>query len=336
MNISWKGFKRLACVGGAATSVTLAGLSLLAGTAGAAETLKWAHVYETGTPYHQRALWAAEEIKKRTDGRYAIEVFPAASLGKEQEINEALSLGTVDMIYTGSTFVGRVYGPLAIPSAPFMLRDFDHFNAYANSDLFKEMGGEYEKAVGHHIVSLTYYGRRMVTANKPVKTPADMMDMKLRVPPAPLFQMFTESVGANATPIAFSEVYLALSQGAVDGQENPLPTIQFKKFYEVQKYISLTGHIIDSLVTVVSASRWNAMSDADKAVFTEVLKEAAAGAGEDILAAENELVAWFKDQGVGVVEDVDREAFRQAAMKVHNGQYASWPKDIYDRFQAIH
>lgn len=330
MSWSWTQLKHLACVSGAFVAVTL-----LAGAASATETLKWAHVYETSTPYHKWALWAADEIKKRTNDRYEIKVYPAASLGKEQEINEALSLGTVDMIYTGSTFVGRVYGPLAIPSAPFMLRDFDHFNAYANSDLFKEMGAQYEKLSGHHIVSLTYYGRRMVTANKPIREPSDMKGMKLRVPPAPLFQMFAESVGANATPIAFSEVYLALSQGAVDGQENPLPTIKFKKFYEVQKYICLTGHIIDSLVTVISGNRWNAMSDADKAIFTAVLKEAAAGAGKDILKSESELVQWFKDQGVTVIEDVDREAFRQAAIKVHNGKYASWPKEIYDRFQAI-
>ncbi len=330
MSISWKGVKRLILAG---SLVTAAGMT--AGIAQAAETLKWAHVYETSTPYHNWAVWAAGEIKARTEGRYEIEVYPAASLGKENDINEALSLGTVDMIYTGSTFVGRVHGPLAIPSAPFMLRDFDHFNAYANSDLFREMGEAFKGKSGHQIVSLTYYGRRMVTSNEAIRSPADMKDMKLRVPPAPLFQMFTESVGANATPIAFSEVYLALSQGAVDGQENPLPTIQFKKFYEVQKYISLTGHIIDSLVTVVSGSRWNSLSDEDKAIFGEVLKEAAAKAGADILKAENELVAWFKDKGVTVIEDVDREAFREAAMKVHNGQYASWDKDIYDRFQAI-
>lgn len=330
MKISLKSLGGLACA-----AACLLGVSAFGAKDAAAETLKWAHVYETSTPYHNWALWAADEIKKQTEGRYEIEVFPAASLGKENEINEGLSLGTVDMIYTGSTFVGRVHGPLAIPSAPFMLRDFDHFNAYANSDLFRDMGAEFKQKSGHQIVSLTYYGRRMVTSNKPVRSPADMKDMKLRVPPAPLFQMFTESVGANATPIAFSEVYLALSQGAVDGQENPLPTIQFKKFYEVQKFISLTGHIIDSLVTVVAGPRWEALSDADKAIFTEVLKKAAAGAGADILKAENELVAWFKDQGVTVVEDVDREAFRTAAMKVHNGKYASWSKDIYDRFQAV-
>ncbi len=315
-------------------TITALALPLLAGGA-KAENLKWAHVYEESTPYHEWAEWAADEINTRTDGRYTIEVYPAASLGKESEINESLSLGTVDIIYTGSTFVGRVYGPLAIPSGPFMLRDFDHFNAYANSDLFRDMGAEYKKEAAHEIVSLTYYGRRMVTSNKMIKTPADMKGMKLRVPPAPLFQMFAESVGANATPIAFSEVYLALSQGAVDGQENPLPTIKFKKFHEVQKYISLTGHIIDSLVTVVAGQRWDAMSDADKEIFSTVLKEAAAGAGRDILKSENELADWFRGEGVEVIEDVDREAFRSAAMKVHNGKYASWPQDIYDRFQAI-
>ena len=95
--------------------------------------------------------------------------------------------------------------------------------------------------------------------------------MKLRVPPAPLFLMFTKSVGANATPIAFAEVYLALQQGTVDGQENPLPTIMAKKFYEVQSHIMLTGHITESLVTIVGSHVWSKLSDADKKVFEEVL-----------------------------------------------------------------
>ena len=96
----------------------------------------------------------------------------------------------------------------------------------------------------------------MVTANKEIKKPEDMKGMKLRVPPAPLFLMFTKSVGANATPIAFAEVYLALQQGTVDGQENPLPTIMAKKFYEVQSHIMLTGHITESLLTIVGSHVW--------------------------------------------------------------------------------
>ncbi|MDD1783628.1 sialic acid TRAP transporter substrate-binding protein SiaP [Enterovibrio sp. ZSDZ35] len=314
---------------------SIAVLGLFSPMSMAAEKLKWAHVYETSTPYHSWALWAADEIKKRTGGKYEVQVYPAASLGKENEINESLSLGTIDIIYTGSTFVGRSFGPLAIPSAPFMLRDFEHFNAYANSPLFSELSEGYRSVTGHNIQSLVYYGQRMVTSNEPVSSPADMKGMKLRVPPAPLFQMFTDSVSANATPIAFSEVYLALSQGVVDGQENPLPTIQAKKFYEVQKYINLTGHIIDSLVTVVGRPTWNKMSDEDKAVFKAVFVEAAAGASNDILESEQNLIGWFKEQGVNVNENIDRAAFREAAIKVHNGPHASWSQDVYENFQNL-
>src|SRR5262245_20272562 len=212
-------------------------VALLAGWAPGAlaqTKLKWAHVYETGEPYHTQAVWAAEEIKKRTDGRYQIDVFPASQLGNENQINEGLGLGTVDMIYTGVAFAGSIHKPVAMTNAPYVLRDFAHWKLYRDSQLFREIARGYEDKTKHKVMSLTYYGQRMVTANKEIKKPEDMKGMKLRVSPAPLFLMFTKSVGANATPIAFAEVYLALQQGTVDGQENPLPTIMAKKFYEVQ------------------------------------------------------------------------------------------------------
>ena len=128
------------------------------------------------------------------------------------------------------------------------------------------------------MVALTYYGQRHVTANKSINKPEDMKGMKLRVPPAPLFLMFTKSVGANATPIAFAEVYLALQQGTVDGQENPLPTIMAKKFYEVQSHIILTGHITESLVTIVGSHVWTKLTPDEQKIFADVLKEAASHA----------------------------------------------------------
>ena len=185
----------------------------IAGPASAQTKLKWAHVYEIAEPYHTEALWAAEEIKKRTNGRYEIEVFPASQLGNENQINEGLGLGTVDIIYTGTSFAGSIHKPLAISGAPFMLRDFDHWKAYRDSKLFRDIAKGYEDKTKHKIIALTYYGERMVTANKEIKKPEDMKGMKLRVPPAPLFLMLTKSVGANATPIAFAEVYLALAAG---------------------------------------------------------------------------------------------------------------------------
>jgi TRAP-type C4-dicarboxylate transport system substrate-binding protein len=185
-------------------------------------------------------------------------------------------------------------------------------------------------------VSLTYYGQRHVTANSEITKPEDMNGMKLRVPPAPLFQMFTKSVGANATPIAFAEVYLALQQGTVDGQENPLPTIMAKKFYEVQSHIMLTGHITESLVTIVGGHVWGGMSDADKATFEEVLKAAAAQATDQIREAEGVLADEFRKLGNTVVE-VDRAPFIEAAKPLHNDpdSGATWTQEQYDALQAL-
>lgn len=309
-------------------------LTLVAPVALAQTSLKWAHVYEVSEPYHSWALWAAEEIGKRTDGRYKIEVFPASSLGKESDINEGLGLGTVDIIYTGQLFAGRFYGPIAIGGAPYMFRDHDHWVKYRDSDLFAELAKGYEDATGNKVIALTYYGERQTTSNKPLLKPEDMQGLKLRVPDAPLYKMFPEAVGANATPIAFAEVYLALQTGTVDAQENPLPTIQAKKFYEVQKHIALTGHITDSLLTIVSGQTWEGLEDADKEIFTAVLKEAAEKCTQDIVKKQDELAAWFEEQGV-TVDRVDREPFRQAVVKLHNGPAATWDQAVYDRLQAL-
>jgi tripartite ATP-independent transporter DctP family solute receptor len=308
----------------------------LAVTGAMAQTkLKFAHVYETSEPYHTAALWAAGEIAKRTANRYQVEVFPASSLGKESDINQGLTLGTVDIIYTGQLFTGRTYGPLAIGGAPFMFRDFDHWKRYATSPLFAELAEGYrQKSGGNKVVAITYYGERHVTSNKAINKPEDMKGLKIRVPDAPLYTMFPRAVGANPTPIAFAEVYLALQNGTVDAQENPLPTIDAKKFYEVQKYIVLTGHITDALITIVGGPTWNKLSDADKKIFEDVLKEAAARATTEIIDVEKKLGAEFEKRGKTVVK-VDRKPFRDATMKLHNGPDATWPKDVYDRLQKL-
>ena len=296
--------------------------------------LKFAHVYETSEPYHTAAVWAAGEIKKQTNGRYDIEVFPASTLGKETDINQGLTLGTVDIIYTGQLFAGRTYGPLAIGGAPFMFRDFEHWKRYSASPLFQQLGDGYQKAGGNKVVAITYYGERHVTSNKAINKPEDMKGLKIRVPDAPLYTMFPRAVGANPTPIAFAEVYLALQNGTVDAQENPLPTIDAKKFYEVQKYIVLTGHITDALLTIVAGGTWNKLTDADRKVFETVLKEAAAKATTEIIANEKALGAEFEKRGKTVVR-VDRKPFRDATVKLHNGPDATWPKDVYDKLQAL-
>ncbi|OLO12749.1 ABC transporter substrate-binding protein [Chromohalobacter japonicus] len=299
----------------------------------AAEHLKWAHIYETDTPMHKWAVWAADEFKKRTDGRYEIDVFPASSLGTQSQIDEGLTFGTVDIVYTGTQFAGRQYGPIGIAGAPYIFRDHDHWKAYRDSDLFAELRDGYQDKTGNIPVAMTYYGMRHVTANKPIHSPSDMRDLKIRTPNAPLYMMFPRAVGANVTPIAFSELYLALQQGVVDAQENPLHIIRSKRIYEVQDYINLTGHITDSLLTIVSGSIWNDMDEADQNILKDVLLQAAEQASRDVLKAEEELIAWFRGQGVKVIE-VDRTPFREAvlpSLKAEN----DWSEETFQRLNSL-
>ena len=320
----------------AALAAMAVGILAFAGAADAQQRLKFAHVYETNEPYHTEVLWAAQEIQKRTNNKFAVDVHPASALGNEQQINQALPLGTIDMIYTGAAFAGASFPAIAISNAPYMFRDFNHWKAYSQSDLFKELADGYDQRTKNKIVALTYYGARHTTANKAINSPADLRGMKLRVPQAPLYLMYTKAVGANATPIAFAEVYLALQNKTVDGQENPLPTIQAKKFYEVQTHINLTSHIFESLVTVIGPPLWNRLNAQEKETFTAVFREAAGRATDAIRASEQQLPEWFKAQGKTVVTP-NIASFIEAAKPLHNDASAGagWTQQHYDRLQAL-
>jgi tripartite ATP-independent transporter DctP family solute receptor len=314
----------------------LASAAIVAAAPASAQTkLKWAHVYETSEPFHKWSVWAAQEIEKRTNGRYHIDVFPASTLGKESDINQGMTLGTVDMIISGLSFAARSFPRLAVSYYPFTFRDADHVIKYSKSDVFKELTEGYKKASGGNTVTaLTYYGARHATSNKLFTTCEQMKGLKMRVPDAPAYTALPRACGANPTPIAFAEVYLALQNGTVDAQENPLPTIDAKKFYEVQKFIVLTGHITDALLTIVGGPTWNKLSDADKKIFEDTLKEAAVRATNEIVDTEKKMAAEFEKRGKTVVR-VDRKPFREATVKLHNGPDATWPKDVYDKLQKL-
>jgi len=318
------------------TIALVASVALMAATtAGQAQIkLKWAHVYETSEPFHTASVWAAQEINKRTNNRYAIDVYPASQLGKEADINQGLSLGSVDIIISGSSFAAKSYPPIGVTYYPYTFRDADHLLAYTKSDVFKELAKGYEDKTGHHIVAVTYYGVRHTSSNKPIKTCADMKGLKIRVPDVPAYLAMPRACGANTAPIAFAEVYLALQNGTVEAQENPLTTIEAKKFYEVQKHIVLTGHIVDHLNTIISASLWKKLSDEDRKIFTDVAQEAAAKATAEIKVNEAKLVDFFKEKGLTVTE-INKNEFRDVVLKNVTFESFGYRKADWDRIQAI-
>src|SRR3954451_14901689 len=309
-------------------------LAAFAGTAQAATTLKSAHVYEPSEPFHTELVWAAQEIEKRTDGRYHIDVYPSSQLGKEADINQGLTLGSVDIIISGSSFAAKSFPRIGVTYYPYTFRDPEHLLAYTKSDIFKELTKGYEEKTGHHIVAVSYYGTRQTSSNKPLKSCADMKGLKMRVPDVPAYLAMPKACGANTAPIAFAEVYLALQNGTVDAQENPLTTIEAKKFYEVQKYIVLTGHITDHVNTTIAGRRWAKLSDEDKKIFTDVTQEAAARATKIVQEREAALVQTFKDRGLNV-QEVDKAAFEQVVRAKVPLEDFGYKQADYDRIRAV-
>jgi len=239
----------------------------------------------------------------------------------------------VDMIISGPSFAARSYPRFGIAYYPFIFRDGDHLLAYARSAVFKEMVDEFRAKTGIQVTAYTYYGARHTTAQKAFTNCEGMKGIKIRVPDVPAYTATPKACGANPTPIAFAEVYLALQNGTVEAQENPLTTIEAKKFFEVQKAIMLTGHIVDGLTTQIAPHVWNKLTDAEKTLFTDVTREAAARATADIKKREGELVEEFRKKGLQVV-NVDRKSFQDAVLKNSPLESMGFTRSDFDKIQA--
>jgi tripartite ATP-independent transporter DctP family solute receptor len=296
--------------------------------------LKWAHVYETSEPFHRAAVWAAEEIGRRSGGKFQIQVFPASSLGKESDINQGLELGSIELITSGVAFAARRYPRLGISHYPYLFRDAGHLLRYAESEVFREIAAGFRAKTGIAFLAYIYYGTRHVSAQRPFTGCSGMAGLKIRVPDVAAYSVMPRACRANPTPIAFAEVYLALQNRTVDAQENPLTTILAKKFYEVQPHIMLTGHVVDGLTTQAAPHLWNRLDDADQALFTQVAREAAAQASAEIERRELELVGEFRSKGIGVHE-VDRIGFRDAVIRSRNVESLGYQQSDYERIVAI-
>ena len=238
------------------------------------------------------------------------------------------------MIISGPSFAARSYPRIGIAYYPFIFRDADHLIAYSKSPVFAEMVEGFRQKTGIQITAYTYYGARQTTSNRPFTDCAGMKGLKIRVPDVPAYMATPKACGANPTPIAFAEVYLALQNGTVEAQENPLTTIEAKKFYEVQKAIMLTSHIVDGLTTQIAPHVWNKLTDDEKKIFTEVTREAADRATAQIKKREAELVDEFRKKGLQIV-NVNRQSFVDAVLKSTTPESLGYERKDYDRIVAI-
>jgi len=254
----------------------------------------------------------AREIEKRTDGRYRIQNFYSGALGAERESIEALQLGTLDLTMTSTGPVPNFVPDIAILDIPFLFRDYAQARAVLDGPIGQDLLQKFD-AKGIHALAWGENGfRNMTNSKRPVNAPEDLKGLKMRTMENPVHIQAYRAFGIIPTPMAFTEVFTALQQGTVDGQENPLSVITAAKFDQVQKYLTLTGHVYSPALILMSKAQWDKLSAADKQAFNDAAKEAVKANRARIDDDERKAVTDLRAKGMQVVENVDKAKFQAA------------------------
>lgn len=316
----------------------VATLVLLAGgiPSWAATTLKFGHSGTKVHQYHIGATMLAELVEKNSRGQMKIEVFPDGQLGGERDLAEGTRLGTVDMAVAAAGSVLPLWVPeFQIVEMPFLFRDRAHAYTTLDGGLGDDLKALAEKK-GLKVLGFWEVGFRNMTNNrKAVVEPKDMQGLKIRVQQSKVYVEMMKSMGAIGTPIAFTELYSALQQGVVDGQENPIATIRSMNYFEVQKHLSLTFHTYTPGAVMISPKRWNSLSAEEKDVLQRSVKEAAQLQRKAVADKEAEDLAFLKSKGMVVVEKPDVEAFRKATASVYQAMADVVPPALVNKVRAI-
>ena len=332
MNSTGKfGVRAAAVLLGTVLAAGFSASSMAAGT-----TIRWGESLAANHPQVIMAERVAKEVKEKTNGRIDIQVFPNSQLGSGKEMVEMVSSGAIQMVTEGAGAVSAFLPALSVIEAPYLWRDPAHMSKLAGTPFFAKLNDELVAKRGMRMLNVTYYGKRhLTTGNKPVKTPADMAGFKVRVPPVDVFRAMAEAWGARATPIAFGELYLALSQGVVDGEENPLPTIQSAKLYEVQKYLVLTGHILTPRLVIVNEAFLKSLTPADRTIFNTALDNGEAWQNKELLSQEAAAISALKSQGMTVIEP-DVALWRKPVLDTVPKKFEDkWGKGTFEALLAL-
>ena len=294
------------------------------------QVLRLAHVYEAGHPVEKCGV---ATLKEELEGSgITVESYPAAQLGSEAESLEQVATGGLDMAIAGPSFLGVWHEPAAVLDGAYLFEDVDHFVETIEGPEMQKVYDDMNAETGIKVLSGWYYGTRHVTSNKEIHGPEDMQGIKIRTPDAPLYLTNTKIMGGTATPMALDEVYLALQQGVIDAQENPIPTIASAKLNEVQDYINLTGHMIQGINIVTGSALYDSLPEDQKTALASAMDAASDKVRECVETEEKEtLEEWKKGDGIKVNEDVDREVFAERARQMLPGE-VSWG-DLYKQIQ---
>lgn len=314
----------------------LAMAALLAATGAQAQTvLKIGYATSPTSHYGVGSTVFCEEMEKGTQGRYKCQQFPNSALGGEREQIEAVQLGTQDLVNTSTGPLGNFVPEVKIVDIPFLFRDYDHARKVMDGPIGQDLQKKME-AKGLVNLAWTENGfRHMTNSKRAINTPDDARGLKMRTMENKVHMDGYKTFGILPTPMAFPELFGALQQGTVDGQENPIPVILSSKFSQVQKHLSLTGHVYSPAALILSPVVWKKLSDADKKVFTDAAHKGALAQRKKVNDDENNGIAQLEKDGMQVVKQVNGAAFRKAVEPAYAGYAKEFGADKIAAIQAV-
>lgn len=304
-------------------------------TAGTTEsepiTIKLGHGQTEAHPYHLGAARFKELVEEATDGRIKIEIYPAGTLGQERDLVEGTGLGTVDMCITTNAPLTNFAKNFSVFEFPYTFRDFDHVAAVLDGEIGESLLAELND-IG--IVGLAYFenGFRNMTTNKPINTVEDLKNMKIRTMESEIHIAAFNAMGANATPMSWGEVYTALSQGTIDGQENPLMAVRDGKIFEVNKHLAITEHLYAPAELLISEKLYNSLSAEDQKILKDAANNAKIYEREEARKV-NADVAAMEAAGMTVTYP-DKTSFIEAVQPVYD-QYKAQYGEKLDAIRAL-
>lgn len=308
---------------------------MLAGNAMAADyTIKFAHSLSTSEPAHLAAEYFAKNVTERSGGRLEIEVFPGEQLGSGKEVNEMIRQGANVMNLTDPGYLSDFVPDVGVLNGPYLLKKPEEFKKILESDWYEEIDAKLQEA-GFRVVSFNgLFGARHVIADKPVRTPADIEGMTVRVPPNQMWIATFEAMGARPTTVNWSEVYSALSQNVVAAAEAPLGSLWGSKLFETRKTVSMTGHFLAFTSFVASEDYFDSLPEDLQTILLEEGEKAGDYMTKLTLEKQAEYMKKFEAEGVTFVTDVDVEAFQDATASVY-GAFPDWTPGLHERISAI-
>lgn len=295
-----------------------------------------AYVMAPGGTSHSAAEKFSELVHKKSNGKIRVKLYPSGILGNDRILVEGLQLRSIDMNIAGPSVIGWNAPQFSVVEAPFVFRDYEHMEKVMYGEIGKEIeAAMYKKRKIHFLTFLHRGPRYLTTTDKIIRTPEDLKGLKLRVPELPIYIKSWRVFGANPTPLAYSDMFMALKQGVVEGQENPLEVIYTSHLYETQSYIMETKHLISFYIASVGDYFFKKFDKKEQNLIVESINEAARYQNNLVRKYEEDYREELIAYGVQFIE-VDRNAFEALAIEKLPGLFKDkWAPNIYERIKSV-